>query len=246
MSATPLSFSVDLVVDGKLQFTAGMWFLEHSQLVEWDKSHHEFRARGGFEDKARQLDAAFGRVACWTSFSIGAEYLLKGLLLAKGTEIRDQKKTYAVPPQDRSEMQKWCRRMRRPNKQHPEIARPDLYAYYDTLGGLTAGKLRPFLAENTPQAGTSKEVVDQYDQDADMVYAALELLANMIRNRDAHAYVPNVRSQHEWLVSSLFVPAFNVMLRWMPDSAKEIGHRYRVRAQLVKDSSRAIPDSSAI
>jgi len=48
-------------------------------------------------------------------------------------------------------------------------------------------------------------------------------LAKSIRNRDAHAYVTNVRKEHFWLVEELFVPSFNILTSWIPEGASQIG-----------------------
>ena len=48
--------------------------------------------------------------------------------------------------------------------------------------------------------------------DKDFVEASIELLASEIRNRDAHRYTENVRAFHFYLVSKLFIPAFNILL----------------------------------
>lgn len=49
-----------------------------------------------------------------------------------------------------------------------------------------------------------------------IVKAAYRLLARTIRNRDAHAYVPNVRDEHFWLVPKLFEDCFNLLVSWLP------------------------------
>ncbi len=39
----------------------------------------------------------------------------------------------------------------------------------------------------------------------------------MIRNRDAHGYVPNARNKDFDQVFKRFVPCFNLRMSWMPD-----------------------------
>jgi hypothetical protein len=46
--------------------------------------------------------------------------------------------------------------------------------------------------------------------------AAYKELGSAIRNRDAHAYVPNVRNANFHLVSDRFVPCFNLLVSWLP------------------------------
>jgi hypothetical protein len=41
-----------------------------------------------------------------------------------------------------------------------------------------------------------------------------------IRDRDVHAYWPNVRDGDFILVGETFVPSFNLMLSWLPDSTR--------------------------
>lgn len=52
---------------------------------------------------------------------------------------------------------------------------------------------------------------------ADMVRAAFKLLAEGIRNRDAHAYVKNVRASHHFLIHRL-AEAYTALFSWLdPD-----------------------------
>jgi hypothetical protein len=55
------------------------------------------------------------------------------------------------------------------------------------------------------------------------------LLARSIRNRDAHAYVPNVRDQHQSLVPVLFTDVFNLLISWV-DGGMEAVERWREQA----------------
>ena len=43
-----------------------------------------------------------------------------------------------------------------------------------------------------------------------------------IRNRDAHAYIPNVRTNHFEIVGTAFVPCFNLLTSWLPDGFEGI------------------------
>ena len=53
-------------------------------------------------------------------------------------------------------------------------------------------------------------------QEQELLLATYALLARTIRNRDAHAYVPNVRDDHFSLVPELFARCFNRLVSWLP------------------------------
>ena len=61
--------------------------------------------------------------------------------------------------------------------------------------------------------------VDVKAHEGQLLRAAYTLLAGTIRNRDAHAYVKDVRDDHFHLVEELFVPCFNLMVSWLPEGA---------------------------
>lgn len=52
--------------------------------------------------------------------------------------------------------------------------------------------------------------------------AGYELLGRTIRNRDAHAYVPNVRDSHFGLVSELFAGCLDLLVSWLPDGPQTL------------------------
>jgi hypothetical protein len=54
----------------------------------------------------------------------------------------------------------------------------------------------------------------------DGVLVAYQSLTTTIRNRDAHAYVPNVRNNDFDLVSERFVPCFNLLMSWLPEGLR--------------------------
>jgi len=60
------------------------------------------------------------------------------------------------------------------------------------------------------------DAVTANDRDRATLLAAYGLLASTIRNRDAHAYVPNVRDYHFPLVGQLFARCFNLLVSWLP------------------------------
>lgn len=57
-----------------------------------------------------------------------------------------------------------------------------------------------------------------------MVLTAFKELARDIRNRDAHAYIPNVRDDHFEVVLDRFVPCFNLLVSWLPEGAHVINN----------------------
>lgn len=49
-----------------------------------------------------------------------------------------------------------------------------------------------------------------------MLLKAYKYLANNIRNRDVHGYVPNVRDGQFHVVLKQFAPSFNLLISWLP------------------------------
>jgi hypothetical protein len=52
--------------------------------------------------------------------------------------------------------------------------------------------------------------------------AAYTLVARSIRNRDAHAYIPNVRDQHQSLVPVLFTDVLNLLIAWVEGGTQTV------------------------
>lgn len=80
--------------------------------------------------------------------------------------------------------------------------------YFGTLGNLNKspnGALRQLCAK-----------VNASDDQRKLLLGTYEYLAREIRNRDAHAYVPNVRRAHVDDVRDRFVPCFNLLISWLP------------------------------
>ena len=92
-----------------------------------------------------------------------------------------------------------------------EIRKDGAATNYGTLGDLHADRpsklapLRRLCALNKADASQEKMILKTYKH-----------LAKDIRNRDAHAYVPNVRDKHFAEVSDQFVPCFNLLISWLP------------------------------
>jgi hypothetical protein len=72
---------------------------------------------------------------------------------------------------------------------------------------------------------------------ARVVLGSLFLLT-AIRNRDAHAYVPNERAAHHWLVRDLFVEAINLLVTWIPNGGGDLLRQWLDEAE---DFIRSIP-----
>jgi hypothetical protein len=67
-----------------------------------------------------------------------------------------------------------------------------------------------------------------------LVVAGIRLLAKTIRNRDAHAYVPEKRAAHFRLVPELFVPILNLLAKWLPGGPNTIDQWRAVAPGLAK------------
>jgi hypothetical protein len=74
--------------------------------------------------------------------------------------------------------------------------------HFGQLGDLTNGK--------GGKPAHFERLIKQTKASADekkLLFASYRLLTMTIRNRDAHAYVPNVRDSHFWMVQDVFMPA---------------------------------------
>lgn len=193
-------------IDGRLQLTAGLALLEISRLVEWDDKNHEFHpiSRNTFEYSWRKgVDPVFGRLACWIHFSAGAEFYLKGTCLLCGIDFRDKGKAAMYPTGD---LDQWAQCYLKNWKSVDTVQTMN----YGTLGKLTSEKNgTPIICELCQKANaTESEKV--------LLIASYRFLQFSIRNRDAHAYVPNVRGAHYHLVPKLFSRSLNVLSSWIP------------------------------
>jgi hypothetical protein len=75
--------------EGWNQIRSGIALIDWSRLARFDKTQLTFEASGEneFEHSPaghRDVHPEFGRLICWISFSVGAEYLAKGVCLLKG------------------------------------------------------------------------------------------------------------------------------------------------------------------
>jgi len=84
------------------------------------------------------------------------------------------------------------------------------------------GTLRNLYEDRPPKVAALKRLCAAVNAKVDqqeLLLAVYRLLASDIRNRDAHAYVPNVRDAHFNLVPARFAPCFNLLVSWLPEGA---------------------------
>ncbi len=189
--------------DGRLQVIAGVSLLNFSRLVVWNaETQFAATSQPTFESSWRQdFDPVFGRLICWINFSAGAELLAKGVCLSRDVEFRTEKPLPAYPVGD---LEAWARRYRANWKCDGTLTATN----FKTLGTLTNEK-NATLMKLCAAVGATTE-------GQNLVIASYDFLCRTIRNRDAHAYVPNIRESHFSLVPELFVPCFNLLIAWLP------------------------------
>jgi hypothetical protein len=209
-------------IDGKdlnfLQVAAGISLLRKSGLLSWDDGEARFTLEPEipFEERAAAEDLLFGRLMKWMQFSAGFEFLVKGVLLLHGAFPKTSKLVLDIPKESESRTQGWWVSVGNGNA--TKAAKPS----FGTLGTITHAEkdksslLKTFLQERVG-FGISQD-------DCNQVLSACELLRDAIRNRDAHAYMPNVRKQQHALVH-LLVPALNTLLRLAADDEMLRSHR---------------------
>lgn len=199
--------------DGRLQVVAPASLLENSRLVEWISSHAHFVSvpRDIFEYSIRRdVDPIFGRLICWILFSAGAEFLAKGICLLKGIEIRSE---HEVPTHPSSNLQTWILGFRKDWKSQGVMKAPNFGTLGDLLRNKKGGSAPLKMLCSRAGATAMQE---------DLLFVAYDLLRKTIRNRDAHAYIPNVRDSHYSLVPDLFCECFNLLLSWLPNGSKTL------------------------
>lgn len=192
--------------DGRLQVTAGASLLENSRLVVWSADAARFnpQTRDVFElSWQRNIDPTFGRLICWITFAAGAEFLAKGICLVRGIEIRKEKK---LPINPSGSIQQWASKFQKDWRAGGTMTT----TVFGTLGDLTGkGPSAPLSRLCTESGATTDQ--------RELLLSAYELLSRTIRNRDVHAYVPNVRDLHHSVVPEVFCPCFNLLVSWLPD-----------------------------
>jgi hypothetical protein len=191
---------------GRLQVSAGLALLEDSRLLEWRDRTHRFEPvpRDVFEYSWRKdVHPVFGRLICWVSFSSGAELLLKGVCFLRGIDPRTENEVPCYPMGD---LEVWVADYLKDWKSHGTI----FATHFSTLGTFTISKSGPSLTDQLCVASSASP------GDRDLLVASYKLLQFSIRNRDVHAYVPNVRDSHFHLVPELFSRALNTLASWIP------------------------------
>lgn len=196
------------LIDGRLQITAAASLLEKSRLVEWDTAIYKFQPVKWevFDLSWRDIDPVFGRLICWIMFAAGAEFLAKGICLVNGIgEFRDDREVPRYPDKITS---KWISEFRK----NQDVGGTMTVTNFGTLKDL----MSPKKGKAAPLTWLCRTVNAKPEQE-DLLLAAYKLLQRTIRNRDAHAYVPNVRDLHHSLVPDLFSDCFNLLVSWLPD-----------------------------
>lgn len=197
----------DPKTDGRLQVTAAAALLRNSMLVEWNPELCKFVPvpREVFASSWREVDPVFGRLICWISFAAGAEFLAKGTCLVRGVEIR---RPVSVPAYPVTDVELWAPGFRKDYKSGGTV----ITTHFGTLVNLYGNRKKKNPAALCKLCST----VGATPEETDLLLAGFELLGRSIRNRDAHAYLPNERDSHFELVSALFAPCFNILVSWLP------------------------------
>jgi len=200
----------DIKDDAILQMIASLALLKHSRLVQWERDAVEFSCvdRATFERAWQDVDPVFGRLICWINFSAGAEFLAKGVCLLHQLDMRSTEETPAYPEND---LDTWA------DQYCKNSAKKVTVTNFGSLGSLIRvnqgkylGKLKDLCTKVKATPQEEKKLLAAYD------------LLRSIRNRDAHAYVPNVRDSHFWLVPKLFSGCFNLLVSWIPDGKEAL------------------------
>jgi hypothetical protein len=202
----------DAHVEGRLQVVAALNLIEASRLLRWETDAARFEPSSSetFGRDWKLVHPIFGRLICWMMFCSGAEYFAKGVCLVNKIDIR---KPHTVPayPEPGSDFAAWATAVRNASEGYRVPA-----TKFGTLGDLLkkSGAASPLET----LCRRSKAASDQED----LLVASYQLLASTIRNRDAHAYLPNVREDHHWLVGELFSKCLNLLVSWLPDGAAKL------------------------
>ncbi|HEV2987215.1 MAG TPA: hypothetical protein VG759_02150 [Candidatus Angelobacter sp.] len=213
---------LDALRDGRLQVTAAASLLENSRLVEWIPKTKLFVPvpRDIFEYSIRRdVDPVFGRLICWILFSAGAEFLVKGLCLVEGIKICTEKE---VPEYPSNELKAWIPNYRKNWKHNGIVKVPNF--------GTIAGFLQNKKGGDPSHLKMLCDKKNASPEEEDLLFAGYDFLARRIRNRDAHAYIPNVRDSHYSLVPDLFCNCFNLLVSWLPDGGETL-NSWRGEAQ---------------
>jgi hypothetical protein len=184
-----------LAEDAVRQMAAGIALIQGSSLLFLNAPSRKFGLvdMTSFEQAAADVHPRFGRVMKWIWFSTGAEYLLKGALISTGDLVPLSGPEKLDFPSE-NEIASWTARA---FTSAAKTTRTD----YKTMSGMQNG-----LKQLCGRHGSERER-------GKSLRAAFLLLGESVRNRDAHAYVPDVRVAHFHLLP-LFAEAFNTLLSW--------------------------------
>lgn len=151
-----------------------------------------------FEKHAQAQHPKFGRVMLWILFSTGAEYFLKSSFLLGGIWTPTVRSKQGIPPRHFSS---------NGNFREAVNALPS----EDVKDFLTMGR----LINRFDELFALHSHTSEYEKET--VKNAYTILANVIRNRDSHAYVEHVR-EGQFSVTNILCPAFNTLLSWVNNS----------------------------
>jgi hypothetical protein len=160
------------------------------------------------------------------TFSSGVELVGKGLCIAHGIDFWSSVKPASTCDIPTSPISAWlvATNGRPKTRKTPS---------YGTIGSLTwqdKGSLSAIERLAVKCNATTEQ--------ARIVLGTFTLLGTAIRNRDAHAYVPNVRAAHHWLVHDLFVEAINLLVSWIPNGG---GHRLQQWLDQAEEFVQSLP-----
>lgn len=201
-SSTSLSLPTQRTIAMK-QIGAGITLIVKSGLMEFDRGTCLFGIlpENEFEFRASELDPNFGRLMYWIWFSTGAEYLLKGFLILQDPSFLRSAMKFETPPKPgqagTAQSASWAQSVI--DNSAPKASQNDFGTMGKAVG--LARKLATPLDRGVVPAQTAALKAE----------AAYIFLANAIRNRDSHAYVPDVRKDHHHM-NEIFAPAFNVLI----------------------------------
>lgn len=81
------------------------------------------------------------------------------------------------------------------------------------------------LCQDGPQKSALTRLfktVHAAEKEQQTILKGYQRLRSEIRNRDVHAYVPNVRDEHFDMVPDQLVPCLNLLISWLPGDQQEI------------------------
>ncbi len=183
--------------DAWRQIQAGASLVAWSRLARWDARTLRFAPaeQDAFESDHAGVHRSYGRLICWLTFAVGAEYLCKGVCLLQGLQVFEKKPQKTIcPPQIGADLQRWVSLVNQEKDGAPSVQQEDRRTK-------TLTQMVDQVRKITELGGTR-----------DFVAASIKLLASTIRNRDAHRYAQNVRIFHFSTVRDLFVPSLNALL----------------------------------